>query len=142
MIRLSVFVRGNEPVEMTASPYFGIAGGAVWSCPGKSPLAFYRDSRWQFSEVLWSGIVFEGRCALVFGILRDPDPVSVIFNRIEINDRILCAEGVPLAEYEPRGDAWHGLSGSVSWQAFRIQNVMPKPAPALKSGRDLRPYIE
>jgi hypothetical protein len=127
---------------MAASPYFGIAGGAVWTHPRATPLALYRNSRWQFNGVLWSGIVFEGHCILVFGILRDPDPVSVIFKRIEISGRILCADGVSLAVYEPRDQAWHGLSASVCWQAFRVENVMPKPAQGLKAGRDLRPNIE
>lgn len=122
MIRLSVFAPGTHAVEMISAPYFRVCGGAVWTRPGESALLLYQQPRWQYCGVLWSGMHFEGRCRLVFGVPRDLEGMSATFQSLSIEERVLSSGGVPLATYEPGDECWHGLAANVWCASFRIES--------------------
>ncbi len=126
MIRLSVIAdRGLAQCVISAS-YFRITGGAVWTGPSISdvkPLVRYVDGQWHHAGAAWSGLRFEGKCRLVFGMARDPVSVSGELDGLSIYGQTLSANGVPFAEYDTAREAWRGTSINSWWPAFRIEST-------------------
>jgi hypothetical protein len=123
VIRLTLIGAEVEACLANASAYFRINGGVVWTRPGYGPLATYTEERWKYREELWSGMRFEGQCRLVFGLPRDPVGVSEQLQSLSIHGRVLSANGVPFAVYEPARDMWHGAGADTWWHAFRVESI-------------------
>lgn len=137
MIRLKFIGAQTETYLAQASAYFRIAGGVVWTRPEYGPLAAYSEERWRHREVLWSGLQFEGQCRLVFGISCDPAGMSEPLQSLSIDHRVLSANGIPFAVYEPARDMWHGAHAGTWWHAFRVESIelrQPRGAPVSSRG--------
>jgi hypothetical protein len=125
MIRL-VLVDAQNSAELVATePVFRISGATIW-VPKRitrgRPLVHYAGGVWHHDARQWSGMRFDGRCRLIFGLPRDPAGVSDELTGISIHGTTLTANGLPFAAYEADRDAWHGM-GQRWWHAFRIEHV-------------------
>ena len=123
VIRLTLISEQSQASPPEGSAYFRINGGVVWTQPTRGPLVTYTEQGWKHGNVLWSGMRFEGDCRLVFGLPRDPVGVSEQLQSLSIHDRILSANGVPFAVYEPAQDMWHGAGADIWWHAFRVESI-------------------
>ena len=123
MIRLTLISEQAQASLAEGSAYFRINGGVVWTQPTQRPLATYTKEGWKHEDALWSGMRFEGQCRLVFGLPRDPVGVSEQLQSLSIHDRILSANGVPFAVYEPARDMWRGAGADIWWHAFRVESI-------------------
>lgn len=111
---------------VASAPYFRITGGAIWIGPRTEagvPLVRFSASRWQHNDALWSGMRFEGKCRLIFGLPRDPVGVSDILDGVSVHGTLLSANGIPFAEYSPAQEMWRGVGAHTWWHAFRIESV-------------------
>ena len=115
-----VGTRAEDSLAETAA-YFRITGGVVWTQPEFGPLATYTEECWRHREALWPGMIFHGPCRLVFGLPRDPVSMSEPLQSLTIYGRILSANGVPFAVFEPAQDMWHGAH--TWWHAFRVEST-------------------
>jgi hypothetical protein len=66
---------------------------------------------------------FGGHCRLVFGLPRDPVAMSEQLQSLTIHRRVLSANGVPFAVFEPAKDMWHGAGTETWWRAFRVESI-------------------
>jgi hypothetical protein len=131
MIRLTVIGDEGRAAVVATAPHFRITGGSVWIGPsvdGSMPLVRYVSGRWQYADVLWRGIRFEGKCRLLFGLPRDPAGVSDELGGLSIYDNILSASGIPFAIYEVERDTWRGVTVNAWWHAFRVQSAVQRPS--------------
>jgi hypothetical protein len=111
---------------VASAPYFRITGGSVWIGPdstGEMPLARYFAGRWLHGDVLWSGVQFEGKCRLVFGLPRDPAGVSGRIDQLSLEGHTLSANGIPFAVYDHRREMWRGAGANRWWHAFRVESA-------------------
>lgn len=131
VIRLTLLGAPVEASLADTSAYFRITGGVVWTRAEYGPLATYTDAGWRHHEVLWPGMRFEGYCRLVFGLPRDPVGISEQLQSLSIHGRILSANGVPFAVYEPAQDMWHGAGAHIWWNAFRVESIQLRQFPGL-----------
>jgi hypothetical protein len=128
MIRLTVISEQARAMEITSALYFRITGGAVWIGPSvHAPLVRYIGGSWEHGDVLWSGMRFEGKCRLVFGLPRDPAGVSDEIDSISIYGNTLSANGIPFAVYYHEREMWRGVEASSWWHAFRIESASFRP---------------
>lgn len=141
MIRLTLIDARAEAALADTSAYFRITGGIVWTRPEYGPLATYTEAGWKHHEVLWPGMRFEGPCRVVFGLPRDPVGVSEQLQSLSIHGRVLSANGVPFAVYEPAQDMWHGAT-RIWWNAFRVEGTELRQFPGLGDVVELPPTPE
>lgn len=124
MIRLTVVLEDDGAVHVASALYFRITGGAVWIGPGAGaglPLVKHTSDGWHYGGRLWSGMRFEGRCRVIFGVPADPAGVSDVIDALAIHERRLSANGVPFAHYDADLEMWRGAGANVWWHAFRIE---------------------
>lgn len=125
MIRLTVIDELGGATPVIAAPYFRITGGAVWiraSGGSDKPLVRYIAGRWRKDDTTCSGMRFEGRCRLVFGLSREPTGVSEELSAVSITGDTLSANGIPFATYDTARDMWRGVGVNTWWHAFRVES--------------------
>jgi hypothetical protein len=127
MIRLTLFGERSRTPAVVESPYFRITGGTVWTRPGNDPLLRYTGPTWHYDGSHWSGMRFDGKCRLVFGLPRDPAGISDLLSVVTIHCCALSTNGVPFAVYEPDREMWRGATGEVWWQSFRLESLSLRP---------------
>lgn len=138
MIRLTVIGEGSSAERVATESIFRITGPAVW-LPDRvsrgTPLTHYSSGFWHYKGRVWSGLRFDGRCVLMFGLPRDPAGTSDRLSGISIHGTSLIANGLPFAEYDPDKDIWHGANRW--WHAFRVEYVSTgaNQARSLNDGR-------
>ena len=123
MIRLTLIGEQGRDAPRITWAYFRITGGAVWTRPGEGPVVEYCGPVWRHLGVRWSGMRFEGKCRIVFGVLRDPVGASDLLDSVSIFDCTLCANGVPFAVYEPHREMWRGAAAETWWHSFRLESA-------------------
>ena len=136
MIRLTVIGDEGRAAVVATAPHFRITGGALWIGPsvdGSMPLVRYVSGRWQYADILWLGVRFEGKCRVVFGLPRDPAGVSDELSGLSIYDNILSASGIPFAVYEVGRETWRGVTMNTWWHAFRVESAAQRPSAASES---------
>jgi hypothetical protein len=57
----------------------------------------------------------------MFGLPCDPVGVSEPLQSLSIYGRLLSANGIPFAVYEPKQEMWHGAGTHTWWHAFRVE---------------------
>jgi hypothetical protein len=127
MIRLTLIGKRSQTPAVVESPYFRITGGAVWTRPGNDPLLRYAGPTWHYDGAHWSGMRFDGKCRLVFGLPRDPAGVSELLSVVTIHACALSTNGIPFAVYEPSREMWRGATGGVWWHSFRLESLSLRP---------------
>jgi hypothetical protein len=70
-----------------------------------------------------SGMRFEGRCRLVFGLAREPTGVSEELSGVSIAADTLSATGIPFAIFDTAREMWRGVGLNTWWHAFRVQSA-------------------
>jgi hypothetical protein len=134
MIRLTVIGEQGRAMEITSALYFRITGGAVWIGPGVHlPLVRYISGSWDHGDVLWSGMRFEGKCRLIFGLPRDPARVSDEIAALSIFRNSLSANGIPFAVYDHEREMWRGVEANSWWHAFRVESAELRPSSVVSS---------
>lgn len=124
MIKLIVIGEQGRAMPVASAPHFRITGGTIWIGPGaagEKPLLRYFSGRWEYSDVLWSGMRFEGKSRLIFGVPRDPAGVSNALEALSLYGRTLSANGIPFAVYDLSRDMWRGVTANTWWHAFRVE---------------------
>ncbi|HTV51006.1 MAG TPA: hypothetical protein VME21_07455 [Steroidobacteraceae bacterium] len=125
MIRLTVIDELGSARPVNSAPYFRITGGAVWIGPsggGEKPLVRYVSGRWRKGDLTCSGMRFEGRCRLVFGLAREPTGVSEELSGVSIAGDTLSANGIPFAIYDTDREMWRGVGLNTWWHSFRVES--------------------
>jgi hypothetical protein len=144
MIRLTLIGGQSEATLVASALYFRITDGMVSTGPGLEPetaLARHVAGRWKHGDVLWSGMRFEGKIRLVFGLTRDPSGVSDVLDGVSIAGAVLSANGIPFAVYDQELEMWRGAGVNRWWHAFRIESADFRPSAVKPIGpeEDVRP---
>jgi len=120
MLHLTFIDGAMETAVVASSPYFRITGGTLHGMDESGPLARFEAGRWSHGPVQFSGVRIEGNCQLVSGITRDPRALSEPLKTLALDGRILLANALPFARYDPKRDMWDALIRQSSWHALRI----------------------
>ena len=123
MIRLTFIAEGSSTSLEEPSPFYRITAGGVWTRPEAGPIATFVEDGWKCQNRLWLGMRFEGPCRLILGLPRDPVGVSEALLSVSMAGRVLAANGLPIAIYDPTRELWHGVIAGISWPAFRIESA-------------------
>lgn len=133
MIRLTVINEQGEAAVVASAPYFRITGGTISIGPGRAgetPLVRFVSGQWQYASALWSGVRFEGKCRLVFGLPREPSAVSDVLEGLSVHNGTLTASGIPFALYDEEHEMWKGITANNWWHAFRVESAAQREASA------------
>jgi hypothetical protein len=126
MIQLSAIDEHGNATVIASAAYFRITGGAVWIGPAEAadmPLVRFTAGSWQRADQRWTGLRFEGRCRLIFGLPRDPAGVSGAIDGVSACGATLTANGIPFAAYDEDREMWRGVGANTWWHAFRIETA-------------------
>jgi hypothetical protein len=119
MLHLTFIDGPVETAIVASSPCFRITGGTLHTDEGGT-LAIFDDGHWKLGPVSFSGVRIQGICQLLSGITRDLQPVCEPLTTLAVDGRILLANALPFARYDPRRDMWDGLLRQSSWHTLRI----------------------
>ncbi len=139
MIRLTFIGEGLSTAFEDLMAYYRVTQGMVWTGPGSGPIATWAGDGWMYQGRLWPGMRFEGNCRLILGLPRDPVAVSEPLSSVSVSGRTLFANGLPFAIYDPAREHWHGVLGSLSWPAFRIEAVEMRDSDPTRASNDEAP---
>jgi hypothetical protein len=120
VIRLSFYNEQAEVAATFAATDFRISGGVIWNRLEEGLITNYVNGGWKHRGRYYPSLSFEGRCRLLFGIPRDPSPVSEPIGLFSITGTTLRANGIAFAQYIEEEDRWHCLSRAMSWGSMRI----------------------
>ena len=126
MIRLTLIGEQDTVAFVTSAPYFRITDGTIWTGPGlegEVPLVRHVAGSWKHDNLLWSGMRFEGKIRLIFGVPRDPSGVSDELDGVSVTGTTLSANGIPFAVYDQDLQMWRGAVQNRWWHAFRIESA-------------------
>ena len=140
LLRLAFFSRDDRSAVSIDGPYFRITGGVIWDRLEHGLIAHYVAGKWKHRTRLYTDLLFEGACQLMFGITRDLCALSGPLNRVSIEGPLLHADGTPFAQYHEENDMWAGLGHDSWWISLQIISVALIPA-AMKERRLIVPSI-
>jgi hypothetical protein len=92
-----------------------IFGGAVWDRAELGVIAKYADGCWARRSTNYQWLLFEGHFRLLFGLIRDPSPVSEPLRILTLCGPMMYLIDEPFAEYVPAMEMWRGVQGSRLW---------------------------
>ena len=96
-------------------PHVRIFGGAVWDRLELGVIATYSAGRWARRSLAYQWMSFEGDFRLLFGLIRDPSPVSDPLQVLTLCGPMMYLSDAPFAEYVPATQMWHGTAESRLW---------------------------
>jgi hypothetical protein len=120
MLNLTFIDGAVETAVVASSPYFRVTGGTLHHRDENGALAIFDHGGWKSGPVHFSGFRIAGICQLVSGITRDLQPVCEPLKSLAVDGRILLANALPFARYDPRRDMWDSLVRFSSWHGLRI----------------------
>jgi hypothetical protein len=120
MLNLTFIDGAVETAVVASSPYFRITGGTLHHRDESGALAIFDHGGWKSGPVHFSGFRIVGVCQIVSGITRDLRTVCEPLASLAVDGRILLANSVPFARYDPRRDMWDSLIRFSSWAGLRI----------------------
>jgi hypothetical protein len=120
MLHLTFIDGAVETAVVVSSPHFRITGGTIHELDEGRALAIFENDGWTHGHVHFSGVRFEGTSQLVAGITRDLHPLCEPLKTLALDGRILLANSLPFARYDPKREMWDSLLRSSSWRALRI----------------------
>lgn len=120
MLHLTFIDGAVETAVVASSPYFRITGGTVHELDEGRALAIFEADGWTHGYVRFSGVRFEGTSQLVAGITRDLHPLCEPLRTLALDGRILLANAIPFARYDPKREMWDSLLRPSTWRALRI----------------------
>lgn len=129
MIRLTFHDAAETPAAVIEATDFRITGGALWSQREHGLIACFACGSWKHHGIYYPSLSMAGACCLAFGIARDPlisEPISLF----ALTGTTLRANGVPIAEYDEKQDAWHGLIRPLTWRSMRVVSAAAAAVPA------------
>lgn len=119
MLHLTFIDGAVETAVVASSHCFRITGGTIHGQHG-GPLAIFDSDGWNHGPMRFAGLRFAGESRLVWGIARDPHPAADSLATLALDGRILLANSLPFARYDPKRDMWDSLVRPRSWHAVRI----------------------
>jgi hypothetical protein len=96
-------------------PHVRIFGGAVWDRLELGVIATYSAGRWARRLLAYQWMSFEGDFRLLFGLIRDPSPVSEPLQVLTLCGPMMYLSDEPFAEYVPATQMWRGTADSRLW---------------------------
>jgi hypothetical protein len=120
MLNLTFIDGAVETAVVASSPYFRLTGATLHQRDESGALAIFDHGSWKSGPVHFSGFRIVGVCQIVSGITRDLRPVCEPLASLAVDGRILLANAMPFARYDPRRDMWDSLIRFSSWAGLRI----------------------
>jgi hypothetical protein len=96
-------------------PHVRIFGGVVWDRLELGVIATYSSGRWVRRSLAYQWMLFEGDFRLLFGLIRDPSPISEPLRALSLCGPMMFLNDTPFAEYIPAMQMWRGTSESRLW---------------------------
>jgi hypothetical protein len=115
MIQLTLSGAAGAPDLSLGVPHVRIFGGTVWDRVDLGVVATYSAGCWVRRSVDYQWILFEGNFRLLFGLIRDPSPISEPVQILTLSGPIMYLNDAPFAEYMPAMQMWRGTSESRLW---------------------------
>jgi hypothetical protein len=102
-------------------PHVRIFGGAVWDRLELGVIATYSAGRWARRALAYQWMLFEGHFRLLFGLIRDPSPVSEPLQVLTLCGPMMYLNDAPFAEYVPAMQMWRETAESrLWWRSFHL----------------------
>jgi hypothetical protein len=98
-----------------------IFGGTVWDRLELGVIAQYLGGQWVRRTEAYQWILFEGDFRLLFGLIRDPSPISDPLQMLTVCGPMMYLNDEPFAEYVPATEMWRGTHESrLWWPSFHL----------------------
>jgi len=121
MIHVTLSGAVHTPDVALESPHIRIFGGAVWDRLELGVIAQYLAGRWVRRPVTYQCLLFTGDFRLLFGLIRDPSPISEPLQLLNICGPMMYLNEAPFAEYVPALEMWRGAVDSrLWWPSFHL----------------------
>jgi hypothetical protein len=102
-------------------PHVRIFGGTVWDRLELGVIATYAGGQWARRTVPYQWMLFEGDFRLLFGLIRDPSPISDPLQILTVCGPMMFVNDEPFAEYVPGMEMWRGAHDSrLWWPSFHL----------------------
>jgi hypothetical protein len=129
MIQVTLSGAVRAPDITLELPHVRIFGGAVWDRLELGVIAKYVDGRWVHRAAAYQWMLFDGDFRLLFGLIRDPSPISDPLHVLTVCGPIMYLNDVPFAEYVPTVEMWRGTKESrLWWPSFHLITADFMPA--------------
>jgi hypothetical protein len=115
MIQVTLSGTARAPDITLAIPHVRIFGGAVWDRAELGVIANYSAGSWLRRSVDYQWILFEGNFRMLFGLMRDPSPISEPLHILTLSGPMMYLNDAPFAEYVPAMQMWRGTEESRLW---------------------------
>jgi hypothetical protein len=119
-VRLALSSKQDEAAVILTGPYFRITGGVIWDRLEHGLIATHVAGAWKRRTRLFTDLLFEGECQLMFGITRDLCALSGPLSCVSITGSVLSADGTPFSEYRETRGMWSGIGLNNWWTSLRI----------------------
>jgi hypothetical protein len=119
LIRLTFHDPADSPAAELEACDIRITGGVLWNQVEHGLIACFASGAWKHRGRYYPSISIAGGCRLAFGIARDAlvsEPIALF----SVTGNVFRANGVAIAEYDERQDAWQGLIRPITWQSMRV----------------------
>jgi len=121
MIHLTLSGAVHAPDITLEIPHVRIFGGTVWDRLELGVVAKYAGECWERRSVPYQHLLFEGDFRLLFGLIRDPSPISEPLQLLTLCGPMMYLHEVPFAEYVPAMEMWRGTAESrLWWPSFHL----------------------
>lgn len=121
MIQVTLSGAVHAPDIALELPHVRIFGGAIWDRVELGVLAHYVAGRWVRRSLAYPCLLFQGDFRLLFGLIRDPSPISEPLQLLNICGPMMYLNEAPFAEYVPAMQMWRGTVDSrLWWPTFHI----------------------
>jgi hypothetical protein len=119
LIRLTFHDTADSPAAELEASDIRITGGVLWNQVEHGLIACFASGAWKHRRRYYPSVSIAGGCRLAFGIARDAlvsEPIALF----SVTGNVFRANGVAIAEYDERQDAWQGLIRPITWQSMRV----------------------
>lgn len=115
MIQVTLSGAVQAPDITLEVPHVRIFGGTVWDRLELGVIATYVDGRWTRRTAAYQWMLFEGDFRILFGLIRDPSPISDPLHVLTVCGPMMYLHDVPFAEYVPTMEMWRGTQDAPLW---------------------------
>lgn len=139
MIQVTLSGAVHAPDITLELPHVRIFGGAVWDRMELGVIAKYVDGCWVDRTAAYQWMLFAGDFRLLFGLIRDPSPISDPLHILTVCGPMMYLNDAPFAEYVPAAEMWRGTEESrLWWPSFHLvaSDFVPAEGYARESASD------
>jgi hypothetical protein len=121
MIQVTLSGAVQAPDITLDVPHVRIFGGTVWDRLENGVIATYLGGLWARRTAAYQWMLFEGDFRILFGLIRDPSPISDPLQVLTVCGPMMYLNDVPFAEYVPTTEVWRGMHESrLIWPSFHL----------------------